>query len=104
MNLKDKMEESKEKAKQWFVDHQNDILYGCYIAATIGAAVIPIVHKARKNHYEHLKDYRIYDRSNGFYWETRRKLTNNQKMIIEQRHLTGEPYGQILSDMKLLKR
>lgn len=104
MALKEKFQESKEKTKEWVSEHQGDIIYGCYVAACIGAILIPAARKIKKDRINLSRDRRIYDRSNGFYWETKRNLTNNQKMIIEQRHMMGEPYGRILSDMNLLKR
>ena len=51
-----------------------------------------------------LRNSMIYDRSLGMYWETKRPLTTNQRLVIETRHKGGEPYGKILSDMRLLKR
>jgi hypothetical protein len=53
---------------------------------------------------ERLRNRMIYDRSLGMYWETRRPLSGNQKLIIEERHRAGESYGKILSDMRLLKK
>ena len=51
-----------------------------------------------------LRNSMIYDRSLGMYWETKKPLTANQRLTIESRHNAGEPYGAILSDMKVLKR
>lgn len=104
MTLKEKFEESKRKTKEWISEHQGDIIYGCYIGASILALVAPVIIKARRGYVDTTRDRRIYDRSNGFYWETKRNLTNNQKLIIEQRHMMGESYGSILRDMGLLKR
>lgn len=46
----------------------------------------------------------IYDHSLGMYWELKHPLTANERIIIERRRKNGEKYGQILSDMRLLKR
>lgn len=51
-----------------------------------------------------LRNSTIYDRSLGMYWQTKKPLTTNQRLQIESRHKAGEPYGKILSDMKILKR
>ena len=51
-----------------------------------------------------LRNSMIYDRSLGMYWQTKRPLTANQRLQIESRHKAGEPYGKILSEMKILKR
>ncbi|MBQ9003744.1 MAG: hypothetical protein IJ087_18010 [Eggerthellaceae bacterium] len=47
---------------------------------------------------------KIYDHSLGMYWELRHPLTTNERIAIERRRKSGESYGQILSDMRLLKR
>lgn len=47
---------------------------------------------------------RIYDHSLGMYWDLKHPLTANERVTIERRRKSGENYGQILSDMKLLKR
>ena len=104
MSLKDDIRDTKYRAKQWLSDHKGDIIYGCYIAACIGAVALPVISKARKNHMDIKRDRMVYDPSLGFWWETKRTLTNNQKLAIEQRHKMGEPYGQILRDMHLLKK
>lgn len=51
-----------------------------------------------------LKERYIYDRSNGHYYECRRKVKNKEWAEIDARHaLTGESVGTILQDMRLLK-
>ena len=104
MTLREKIAEATDKTKTWITEHQGDIIYGAYIAACIGAVVIPAISKARKNSMDYNRGKRIYDRSNDFYWEIRRNPTNNEKLIIEQRRMMGESLGHILSDMRLLKR
>lgn len=104
MTLKEKVEESKDKAKQWISDHKGDIAYGCYIAACVAAVAIPAIRKSRRNHMEAKRERQVYDPSMGFYWETKRNLTNNQKLIIEQRRRHGEALGNILRDMDVLKK
>lgn len=53
-----------------------------------------------------LKDHRdrhIYDRSTGQYYETRRKLTTNERLELERRLADGEKKGAILRSMNLLR-
>lgn len=51
----------------------------------------------------HHQNSKIYDHSLGMYWELRHPLTTNERIIIERRRKNGEPYGEILRDMRLLK-
>lgn len=103
MSLKDRLIKTKEKIKAWTEEHQGDVIYYCYVGACIVAMVGPVIAKIQRAKTDTGVDRRIYDRSNGWYWETK-NITNRQKMIIEERHQAGESYGKILSDMKLLKR
>lgn len=51
-----------------------------------------------------LKERYIYDRSNGHYYECKRKIKNHEWAEIDARHsISGEPIGNILQDMRLLK-
>lgn len=104
MSVKEKIIEKKGKAKQWVTEHKDDIVYVCYIVVITGATVAPIIRRARRNHIDIRREYQIYDPSTGFRWDLRRKLTNNQKLMIEDRRRNGESYGHILRDMNLLRR
>lgn len=107
-DIREKVEEVKEKAENtirkalsWALDHPGE-------AATIASAAIFGIRKLDKYfdiyRENKLRNSMIYDRSLGMYWETKRPLTANQRLTIESRHNAGESYGQILSDMKVLKR
>ena len=48
-------------------------------------------------------DRRIYDPSEGFYWNLKRDLNTSQKLELERRKADGESMGQILEDMRVLK-
>ena len=50
-----------------------------------------------------LKENFIYDRRTGQYFETRRPLTNNERLVIEAKKEFGYPIGQTLKEMGLLK-
>ncbi len=104
MNLKEQVKESKRRTKQMVKEHKGDIVYGLYLTACIAAALTPFVRAIRKNQNDVKKERLIYDPHMGFYWEVKKSLTNNQKLMIEQRHRMGESYGEILRDMKLLKK
>lgn len=63
-----------------------------------------IVKTKQTNDEKALKERYIYDRSNGHYYECRRKVKNREWAEIDARHsLTGEGIGEILQDMRLLK-
>jgi hypothetical protein len=71
--------------------------------AALGGS-IKLVKKVVDNHrMETIKRKYIYDPSGGFYWPTRRALTGREKLELDERHRAGESYGQILTDMRLLK-
>ena len=63
-----------------------------------------IVKTKATNDEKALKERYIYDRSNGHYYECKRKVKNREWAEIDARHaLTGESVGTILQDMRLLK-
>lgn len=68
---------------------------------TAGAGIISKAsrHKSEKK----LKERMVYDRNNGFYLETKRKLRNDELVYINKRHQEGETIADILDDMRLLK-
>ena len=47
---------------------------------------------------------RVWDPVNGIQWETKKPLTNEQKLEFERRGDAGDNRGEILKDMKVLKR
>lgn len=49
-------------------------------------------------------DRRCYDPSEGHYWTLKRALTNEDWLKVSQRQARGERLGDILADMRLLKR
>lgn len=107
-NLNERLEELKKNIRVNFYRLVDWVSYHPQEAAAIGVALRFAWGKADKylDIYREtkLRDSMIYDRSLGMYWETKRPLTANQRLIIESRHKAGESYGSILSDMKLLKR
>lgn len=106
--IREKLDEIREKAEEilsatfmFIMDHPREAAAIASVAV-FGARKIDKyidIHRETK-----LRNSMIYDRSLGMYWETKRPLTTNQRLVIETRHKGGEPYGKILSDMRLLKR
>lgn len=46
---------------------------------------------------------RCYDPSEGHYWYLKRELSNQEWLIVNDRHKAGERLGDILAAMKVLK-
>lgn len=107
-DIRQKLEDAKQKAKNCFYKTVRFVISHPDQAAAIAITGLWALKKADKYidiyRENRLRNSMIYDRSLGMYWETRKPLTTNQRLTIESRHKAGEPYGQILSDMKILKR
>ena len=78
----------------------------------VGITIIalPIVGKMFTSAMRSYRDYKddrkratdYYDPRTGEHWYTRKPLTANQKLNLEQRYNNGESKGQILRSMGLL--
>ena len=99
-----KLQEFKYKAVDCWNNNKAEIIilaplvYGGVKAVTRTAAHA-IDAKREQNH----RDRHIYDRSTGQYYETRRKLTSNERLELERRLANGEKKGAILRSMGLLR-
>lgn len=102
-HLKDVNQKAKEKASQaveWMKENKE-----------IAAVCIPVAYAVTKQivksviamHKENSRDCRIYDRSIDYWWTLKRPMTNDEILRFEERKNLGEPCGQILHDMRLLK-
>ncbi len=99
-----KLEELKYKAVNTWQNNKAEIIvlapivYGGVkaVSRTAGRA---IEAKSLKDH----RDRHIYDHSTGQYYETRRKLTSNERLELERRLADGEKKGAILRSMGLLR-
>lgn len=104
MTLREQVKEAASKAKTWAGENKGTILCGLYVLGLVGGMISPLIRRSRRNSLDARREKQIYDPSMGFYWETKRPLTNNQKLMIEQRHRNGEGYGKILKELHLLKK
>jgi hypothetical protein len=50
-----------------------------------------------------IKELFVYDNKLGHYWELRRKLTNDEWLMVQTRQKAGERIGDILDEMRVLK-
>lgn len=107
-DIRDKIEEFKDTAKEVVYRTVDWIMYHPEETAAFIAGLMFAWRKIDKyvdiRREVKLRNSMIYDRSLGMYWQTKRPLTANQRLQIESRHKAGEPYGKILSEMKILKR
>ena len=101
--IKQKVKDKTDKFKN-FVSRNKAIIIG---SAPFAIALLSELNKAA-NRRERIredrrKDSRIYDPMIGDYWELRRPLTNNERMMYQERVRHGESRGVILDDMDALK-
>ena len=110
-SLKKWFEEKSERLKwkihtmtEWCNENREVlIVFGPVLFGSIMEIVkVSIRYKTGRDE-KRLKDRYIYDRSNGHYYELKRKPKNSEWLQIEQRKLNGESIGWILNDMHLLK-
>ena len=100
----DKAKEKAGKALEWCKDHPQE-------AAMIVGGIVTGVACVGKTIQKHdqtrqiadLKDKYVYDRSNGHYFQLRRKPTSQEWIEIDTRKANGEQLGVILQDMRLTK-
>lgn len=125
MYYEEKMEYPKtfgEKMKYWIDDikqKKNDLMSWCeehkeavmviapvIITGTFEIAKAAIKKSAAKQEEVYRQDY-VYDRSAGHYYELKHiksaKKRNKKYLEIDRRRYNGEPLGEILKDMKMLK-
>jgi len=90
--------------KDWCKDNKEMI---CVFGPVIVGSCIEIMKMLTKrsivNEERRLKDNYIYDSSNRHYYELVRKPKSYEWVEIDERRSLGEPLGEILQDMRLLK-
>lgn len=109
--LKEWFHEKSEQAKwktheaiDWCKGHKEAIIV---FGPVIMGGIVEMAKISTKRHTvkeeKALKERYIYDRSNGHYYELKRKPKSSEWLQIEQRKQNGETLGWILDDMRLLK-
>lgn len=101
----DKIKGFGKKTVQWCKDHKEVIIVfgpiilggGIEIGKMIAKRELFLDEKALKERF-------IYDRKKGHYYEMTRKPKGSEWIQIDHRIDYGEMLGDILSDMKLLKK
>lgn len=106
-NLKWKAKDTARKTWTWIVDNKEMIVILLPVAIG-GVKLVTVVVKgiaknANLKQAEAVKNLYCYDTSLGKYWELKRKLSNQEWLLVEQRRAAGEKLGTILSSINVLK-
>lgn len=103
-DFKHEVELAKYRISIFWNKNKEDIIRLAPYVVAIGIPTINMIRKHIVNaKQENLMTRHIYDRSAGHYWMLRKKPTQAQWSIIDQRKAQGESLYVILSDMNLLK-
>lgn len=103
-NLKAKVREKLQSAKNWVEWHRDEIITFTPVVIAGVTTVIKVVGRRINLHkQETIKNLYCYDRSLGHYWQLRRPLTNKEWLTIDARRKSGERMADILESMKVLK-
>lgn len=77
------------------------------VLVPLGVAAVTGLKKAAQKTTVDSERYRIdhtyYDPRTGRHWELKRKMTNRERMELEERQADGELTGHILESMRILK-
>lgn len=88
----------------WCQRHRETLIVLIPVFVSGSIELIKIAAKNKNTGEERrLKENFIYDRSQGHYYELRRKPTANEWRMIDHRKDSGEFLGDILDGMSLLK-
>lgn len=104
MNGSEAKEGALQKLVNWATEHPGLAAGGGIALLKIGKSVIRNGGRILANHVEtRNKDLRCWDASLGHYWNLRRKLTNDDWLVINKRKRRGESLGEILRALNALK-
>lgn len=101
---KEKSKEFKEKALRFLNEHGPKIIGGTVMILSIVAGINHDMIKYERLKQDKKRERMIYDPVLGDYWELKKPLSNKEKLEFEQRLSEGEMRGEILKDMRKLKR
>ena len=100
---KQKVEDGYNKVKKVVTDHPVETLT---VVCMLGPGVLKVANSAIRARQQDKEtkynecDY--YDPRTGEHWYTKKPLTANQKLNLEQRYKLGESKGSILRDMRMI--
>ena len=118
--FKDKVDAAKIKVKRWCSDrywdaktawtyHKDEIVGAVSLGGAIVTGGIKIydtitIRQRRRANMNYHDRKMHYDPSTGSKYKLKRHLTNAEQMEINKRHAKGEDVGEILKEMRVLKR
>lgn len=89
-----------------FVKQNREWVLGVGVPLAVTAVSWTVKTAVRQSHInetQRLKDNYIYDNRHGIYFETKRRMTNQERLEYSRRRDEGESVEQILRSMKILK-
>ena len=95
-----KWEARKERALEWWSENRQYVIIAVPI---IGGVAKKAISAYSKHQQVKAQELRLWDPVLGQHWQLRRKLTNNERMLINRYKSNGESIGEILFRMKVLK-
>lgn len=102
--FKEKAGRAKQRVSDWCYDHRTVLIMAVpVVIAGVKQLMYVCARTAVMDHREKIREHRIYDRSEGHYWELRREPTNDEWRFIKERRAEGEKLVDILEDLRLLK-
>lgn len=100
----EKVQDGCNRAKKAYYDHESDIRAAAPLVVPIlGVAVRQGIKGHREDKERRARDCSHYDRRTDEYWESRRPLTNSEKLKLETMYREGLSKGEALRRMRLLK-
>lgn len=105
------LKETWADAKAWCSEKWEIIKENKETVIAVGSVAVPavveVVKMASKRHARRADDKHrkteMWDPVEGHWWKLRRELTSRELLEIEHRVKNGEPRGEVLADMGLLK-
>ena len=94
----------KEDVKDIWQNHRTEVLIlGPAVLGFGTAAIKGVASQLRRRNEWKLQNLRIYDRSLDIWWDLRRKLNTEERLILNERMKLGDRLGDILHDLHVLK-
>lgn len=100
----DKKDQFIMDSKRFWREHWKDVLTATPVVIAGGKFVYGVAKDISEKHDEKVRESRVYDPSLGDWWDLKKPLTTSQRLELESRVQNGEPRGQVLNDMGVLKR
>lgn len=105
---KEKLSDGLRNTADWMRDNKETVVLLIPVATAAASSATTIAKGLIKlgtaRTERKVTDRRCYDPAEGHYWVLKRALTNDDWLRVSRRQAEGERLGDILADMKLLKR